>query len=93
MYGLVFGLQVFQTASEKVESAGLSALSAITSCLSRTVLTSVSGDALRAFLELVLKGISDDHSQSESHLTGTGILPMIAKAVIDCQYNDSLPTP
>ncbi|KAG7325439.1 hypothetical protein KOW79_011755 [Hemibagrus wyckioides] len=47
--------EVFQTASERVESAGLSALSAITSCLSRTVLTSDSGDALQTFLELVLQ--------------------------------------
>ncbi|MCJ8738228.1 hypothetical protein PDJAM_G00033240 [Pangasius djambal] len=47
--------EVFQTASERVESAGLSALSAITSCLSRTVLTSDSGDALQTFLQLVLK--------------------------------------
>lgn len=47
--------EVFQTASERVESAGLSALSAITSCLSRIVLTSDSGDALQTFLELVLK--------------------------------------
>ncbi|XP_027014879.2 MMS19 nucleotide excision repair protein homolog isoform X1 [Tachysurus fulvidraco] len=47
--------EVFQTASERVESAGLSALSAITSCLSRTVLTSDSGDTLQTFLELVLK--------------------------------------
>ncbi|KAM9462795.1 MMS19 nucleotide excision repair protein homolog [Clarias gariepinus] len=47
--------EVFQTASERVESAGLSALSAITSCLSRTVLKSDSGDALQSFLELVIK--------------------------------------
>ncbi|XP_060795486.1 MMS19 nucleotide excision repair protein homolog [Neoarius graeffei] len=47
--------EVFQTASERVESAGLSALSAITSCLSRTVLTSDSGDSLQTFLELVFK--------------------------------------
>lgn len=52
----VFGSQVFQTASERVESAGLCALGAITSCLSRAVLTSDSKDSLRTFLELVLKG-------------------------------------
>lgn len=52
----VFGSQVFQTASERVESAGLCALGAITSCLSRAVLTSDSKDALQTFLELVLKG-------------------------------------
>ncbi|KAF5889112.1 MMS19 nucleotide excision repair protein, partial [Clarias magur] len=47
--------EVFQTASERVESAGLSALSAVTSCLSRTVLKSDSGDALQSFLDLVIK--------------------------------------
>ncbi|XP_051968695.1 MMS19 nucleotide excision repair protein homolog [Xyrauchen texanus] len=47
--------EVFQTASERVESAGLSALSAITSCLSRSVLSSDSEDSLQVFLDLVLK--------------------------------------
>ncbi|XP_051522509.1 MMS19 nucleotide excision repair protein homolog [Myxocyprinus asiaticus] len=47
--------EVFQTASERVESAGLSALSAITSCLSRSVLNSDSEDSLQVFLDLVLK--------------------------------------
>ncbi|XP_062859268.1 MMS19 nucleotide excision repair protein homolog [Trichomycterus rosablanca] len=46
--------EVFQTASEKVESAGLSALSALTSCLSRSVLASDSDDVLQTFLQLVL---------------------------------------
>lgn len=48
--------QVFQTASEKIESAGLAALTAITSCLSRSVLSADSEDSLRTFLELILKG-------------------------------------
>ncbi|XP_041116935.1 MMS19 nucleotide excision repair protein homolog isoform X2 [Polyodon spathula] len=47
--------EVFQTASEKVESAGLSALRALTACLSRSVLDSDSEDLLNTFLDLVLK--------------------------------------
>lgn len=47
--------EVFQTSSEKIESAGLAALTAITSCLSRSVLSSDSDDSLRTFLELILK--------------------------------------
>uniref|UniRef100_A0A671LVL6 MMS19 nucleotide excision repair protein n=1 Tax=Sinocyclocheilus anshuiensis TaxID=1608454 RepID=A0A671LVL6_9TELE len=46
---------VFQTASERVESAGLSAVSALVSCLSRSVLSSDSEDVLQVFLSLVLK--------------------------------------
>ena len=49
-------LQVFQTSSEKIESAGLAALTALTSCLSRSVLNSDSEDFLCTFLDLVLKG-------------------------------------
>ncbi|XP_054623207.1 MMS19 nucleotide excision repair protein homolog isoform X2 [Dunckerocampus dactyliophorus] len=47
--------EVFQTSSEKIESAGLTALTAITSCLSRSVLNSDSEDALSTFLDMVLK--------------------------------------
>ncbi|KAM6951361.1 MMS19 nucleotide excision repair protein homolog [Aplochiton taeniatus] len=47
--------EVFQTASERVESAGLAALSALTACLSRSVLSSESEDSLNGFLDLVLK--------------------------------------
>ncbi|XP_050980877.1 MMS19 nucleotide excision repair protein homolog isoform X2 [Labeo rohita] len=47
--------EVFQTASERVETAGLSALSALVSCLSRSVLNSDSEDVLQVFLNLVLK--------------------------------------
>nr|XP_046233363.1 MMS19 nucleotide excision repair protein homolog [Scatophagus argus] len=47
--------EVFQTSSEKIESAGLAALTAITSCLSRSVLNSDSEDSLCSFLDLVLK--------------------------------------
>lgn len=49
-------MQVFQTASEKIESASLAAVTALTSCLSRSVLKSDSEDSLRSFLDLVLKG-------------------------------------
>uniref|UniRef100_A0A671TVJ1 MMS19 nucleotide excision repair protein n=1 Tax=Sparus aurata TaxID=8175 RepID=A0A671TVJ1_SPAAU len=47
--------EVFQTSSEKIESAGLAALTALTSCLSRSVLNSDSEDSLCIFLDLVLK--------------------------------------
>ncbi|XP_051928089.1 MMS19 nucleotide excision repair protein homolog isoform X1 [Hippocampus zosterae] len=46
--------EVFQTSSERIESAGLAALTAITSCLSRSVQSSDSEDALGIFLEMVL---------------------------------------
>uniref|UniRef100_A0A4W5MBL5 MMS19 nucleotide excision repair protein n=1 Tax=Hucho hucho TaxID=62062 RepID=A0A4W5MBL5_9TELE len=47
--------EVFQTASEPVESAGLAAVGTLTACLSRSVLNSDSEDSLNVFLELVLK--------------------------------------
>ncbi|XP_049916888.1 MMS19 nucleotide excision repair protein homolog isoform X2 [Epinephelus moara] len=47
--------EVFQTSSERIESAGLAALTALTSCLSRSVLNSDSEDSLCTFLDLVLK--------------------------------------
>ncbi|CAL8284658.1 unnamed protein product [Merluccius merluccius] len=47
--------EVFQTASERVESAGLAALTGLTSCLSRSILSSDSEDSLNSFLEVVLK--------------------------------------
>uniref|UniRef100_A0A3Q0SX19 MMS19 nucleotide excision repair protein n=1 Tax=Amphilophus citrinellus TaxID=61819 RepID=A0A3Q0SX19_AMPCI len=47
--------EVFQTSSEKTESAGLAALTALTSCLSRSVLSSDSEDSLSTFLDLILK--------------------------------------
>ncbi|KAG7506860.1 MMS19 nucleotide excision repair-like [Solea senegalensis] len=46
--------EVFQTSSERVESAGLAAVTALTSCLSRAVLSSDSEDSLSTFLDLVL---------------------------------------
>lgn len=53
---VIVSLQVFQTSSEKIESAGLAALTALTSCLSRSVLNSDSEDSLSTFLDVVLKG-------------------------------------
>ncbi|XP_029540459.1 MMS19 nucleotide excision repair protein homolog isoform X3 [Oncorhynchus nerka] len=47
--------EVFQTASERVEAAGLAAVGTLTACLSRSVLNSDSEDSLNVFLELVLK--------------------------------------
>ncbi|KAF7650556.1 hypothetical protein LDENG_00123550 [Lucifuga dentata] len=47
--------EVFQTSSEKIESASLTAFTALTSCLSRSVLDSDSEDSLSTFLALVLK--------------------------------------
>ncbi|XP_056221346.1 MMS19 nucleotide excision repair protein homolog [Seriola aureovittata] len=47
--------EVFQTSSEKIESAGLTALTALTSCLSRSVLNSDSEDSLSTFLDMVLE--------------------------------------
>ncbi|XP_068610307.1 MMS19 nucleotide excision repair protein homolog [Brachionichthys hirsutus] len=58
--------EVFQTSSEKIESAGLAAVTALTSCLSRSVLNSDSEDSLCTFLELVLKDCK--HHLSEPDL-------------------------
>ncbi|XP_035998366.1 MMS19 nucleotide excision repair protein homolog [Fundulus heteroclitus] len=47
--------EVFQTSSEKIESAALAALTALTSCLSRSILNSDSEDSLSTFLDLLLR--------------------------------------
>ncbi|XP_014853446.1 PREDICTED: MMS19 nucleotide excision repair protein homolog isoform X1 [Poecilia mexicana] len=47
--------EVFQTSSEKIEAAALAAVTALTSCLSRSVLNSDSEDSLSSFLDLVLR--------------------------------------
>lgn len=49
-------LQVFQTASEKIETECLAALHALSACLSRSVLSSDSEDLLDSFLSSVLQG-------------------------------------
>ncbi|XP_043958677.1 MMS19 nucleotide excision repair protein homolog isoform X2 [Gambusia affinis] len=47
--------EVFQTSSEKIEAAALAAVTALTSCLSRSVLNSDSEDSLSSFLDLLLR--------------------------------------
>ncbi|XP_068114969.1 MMS19 nucleotide excision repair protein homolog isoform X2 [Hyperolius riggenbachi] len=47
--------EVFQTASEKIENEGLSALRALSACLSRSVLGSDSEDLLDGFLNIILQ--------------------------------------
>uniref|UniRef100_A0A8D0GZM9 MMS19 nucleotide excision repair protein n=1 Tax=Sphenodon punctatus TaxID=8508 RepID=A0A8D0GZM9_SPHPU len=47
--------EVFQTASEKVEAEGLSALQALSACLSRSVLSSDGEDLLDSFLTSLLQ--------------------------------------
>lgn len=49
-------LQVFQTASEKIETECLAALRALSACLSRSVLSSDSEDLLDSFLSSILQG-------------------------------------
>lgn len=49
-------LQVFQTASEKIETECLAALHALSACLSRSVLSSDSEDLLDSFLSSILQG-------------------------------------
>ncbi|KAI5609725.1 mMS19 nucleotide excision repair protein-like [Silurus asotus] len=80
--------EVFQTASEKVESAGLAALGAITSCLARTVLTSNSGDALQMFLELVLKDCQ--HHLCEPDLKLVWPSAKLLQAASGASYRSSL---
>ncbi|XP_037837905.1 MMS19 nucleotide excision repair protein homolog isoform X2 [Kryptolebias marmoratus] len=58
--------EVFQTSSEKMESAALAALAALTSCLSRSVLSSDSEDTLSTFLDLILRDCK--HHLSEPDL-------------------------
>lgn len=49
-------LQVFQTASERIETECLAALHALSACLSRSVLSSDSEDLLDSFLSSILQG-------------------------------------
>uniref|UniRef100_A0A8C5THR7 MMS19 nucleotide excision repair protein n=1 Tax=Malurus cyaneus samueli TaxID=2593467 RepID=A0A8C5THR7_9PASS len=48
--------EVFQTASEKIETECLAALRALSACLSRSVLSSDSEDLLESFLSSILQG-------------------------------------
>ncbi|CAL1604897.1 unnamed protein product [Knipowitschia caucasica] len=58
--------EVFQTSSEKLEAAALSALQALTSCVSRCVQSSDSEDSLSCFLDLLIKDCK--HHLSEPDL-------------------------
>ncbi|KAI4893649.1 hypothetical protein NFI96_018029 [Prochilodus magdalenae] len=80
--------EVFQTASERVESAGLAALSALTSCLSRSVLTSDSEDALQVFLDLVLKDCQ--HHLCEPDLKLVWPSAKLLQAACGASYRSSL---
>uniref|UniRef100_A0AAR2JM55 MMS19 nucleotide excision repair protein n=1 Tax=Pygocentrus nattereri TaxID=42514 RepID=A0AAR2JM55_PYGNA len=80
--------EVFQTASERVESAGLAALGALTSSLSRSVLTSDSEDALQVFLELVLKDCK--HHLCEPDLKLVWPSAKLLQAASGASYRSSL---
>lgn len=80
--------EVFQTASERVESAGLAALGALTSCLSRSVLTSDSEDALQAFLDQVLKDCQ--HHLYEPDLKLVWPSAKLLQAACGASYRSSL---
>ncbi|XP_033840466.1 MMS19 nucleotide excision repair protein homolog [Periophthalmus magnuspinnatus] len=60
--------EVFHTSSEKIEAAGLSALTALTSCVSRSVLSSDSEDCLSTFLNLVIKDCKHHLSEPDLRL-------------------------
>ncbi|XP_063049125.1 MMS19 nucleotide excision repair protein homolog isoform X1 [Engraulis encrasicolus] len=76
--------EVFQTASERVEGSALSALSALTGCLSRAVLNSNTEDALHTLLELVLKDCQ--HHLSEPDLKLVWPSAKILQAVAGASY-------
>ncbi|XP_072523685.1 MMS19 nucleotide excision repair protein homolog isoform X1 [Salminus brasiliensis] len=80
--------EVFQTASERVESAGLAALGALTFCLSRSVLTSDSEDALQVFLDLVLKDCQ--HHLYEPDLKLVWPSAKLLQAACGASYRSSL---
>uniref|UniRef100_A0A8B9JAL0 MMS19 nucleotide excision repair protein n=1 Tax=Astyanax mexicanus TaxID=7994 RepID=A0A8B9JAL0_ASTMX len=84
----VLNVQVFQTASERVESAGLAALAALTSCLSRSVLTSDSEDALQTFLDQVLKDCQ--HHLYEPDLKLVWPSAKLLQAACGASYRSSL---
>ncbi|TRZ00451.1 hypothetical protein DNTS_034560 [Danionella cerebrum] len=80
--------EVFQTASERVESAGLSALSSLVSCLSRSVLDSNSEDSLEVFLNLVLKDCR--HHLCEPDLKLVWPSARLLQAAAGASYRSSL---
>lgn len=60
--------EVFQTSSEKIESAGLAALTALTSCVSCSVLNSEAEDSLSTFLDLVINDCKPHLSEPDLKL-------------------------
>ncbi|KAL2101774.1 hypothetical protein ACEWY4_003535 [Coilia grayii] len=80
--------EVFQTASERVESAALSALSALTAALSRSVIASNADDALHTLLDLVLKDCQ--HHLSEPDLRLVWPSAKILQAVGGASYRACL---
>ncbi|XP_066522374.1 MMS19 nucleotide excision repair protein homolog isoform X2 [Hoplias malabaricus] len=80
--------EVFQTASERVESAGLAALTSLSACLSRSVLTSDSEDPLQVFLELVLKDCK--HHLCEPDLKLVWPSAKLLQAACGASYRSSL---
>ncbi|XP_059892455.1 MMS19 nucleotide excision repair protein homolog isoform X1 [Gadus macrocephalus] len=79
--------EVFQTASERVEGAGLAALTALTSCLSRAILSSDSEDSLNAFLDVVLKDCQ--HHLSEPDLKLVWPSAKLLQAACSASYRAS----
>ncbi|XP_056152581.1 MMS19 nucleotide excision repair protein homolog [Lampris incognitus] len=80
--------EVFQTASEKIESAGLATVSALTSCLSRSVLSSDSEDSLSVFLDLILDDCQ--HHLSEPDLKLVWPSAKLLQAASSASYRASL---
>uniref|UniRef100_A0AAY4CPE6 MMS19 nucleotide excision repair protein n=1 Tax=Denticeps clupeoides TaxID=299321 RepID=A0AAY4CPE6_9TELE len=80
--------EVFQTASEKVETAGLSAVSALVASLSRSVLSSDSEDVLHVFLDLILKDCL--HHLAEPDLKLVWPSAKILQAASNASYRASL---
>ncbi|KAG9346126.1 hypothetical protein JZ751_007944 [Albula glossodonta] len=79
--------EVFQTASEKVETASLSSLKALAACLSRSVQKSDSDDALQGFLDLVLTDCK--HHLCEPDLKLVWPSAKILQAVASASYRAS----
>ncbi|KAI1887019.1 hypothetical protein AGOR_G00201730 [Albula goreensis] len=79
--------EVFQTASEKVETASLSSLKALAACLSRSVQKSDSDDALQSFLDLVLTDCK--HHLCEPDLKLVWPSAKILQAVASASYRAS----
>ncbi|XP_071369573.1 MMS19 nucleotide excision repair protein homolog isoform X3 [Centroberyx affinis] len=77
--------EVFQTASEKIEAAGLAAVTALTSCLSRSVLNSDSEDSLSTFLGLVLEDCQHHLSEPDLKLVWPSAKLLHAASSASCR--------